>query len=221
MNTNDIVIAQFKRLLEEGHRILAAAGWDGRKYQRTFPGDVEYLKFRTSAMNLVRRACGETSDHYRQLRQIAEDKQHKDNSFYMHQCVGVVEAAHEDFSRGLLFDLKALVAAELLGDFLEQAEHLVAEGYYVPAASVAGAILEDALRELCQKHSIPVPIKTNIEMLNVALAKANIYDKLVQKQITAFADLRNNADHGHFTKVSATDVAEMVKWVHRFGSTYL
>ncbi len=85
----------------------------------------------------------------------------------------------------------------------------------MPAASLAGAVLENGLRELCQKHSIPVAAKTNIEALNVALAKATVYDKLVQKQITAFAD------HGHFAKVSLQGVAEMVKWIRRFGSTYL
>ena len=221
MGTQEQVIAELKRLIEEGQRILRAAGWDGGKYQRTFPGDVEYLRFRTSALNLIRRACGDNSDHYRQLRQIAEDKDNKDNSFFMHQCQGVVEAALDDFSRGLLFDLRTLVAAELLGDFLDQAEHLVAEGYHAPAASLAGAVLEDGLRQLCQKHSIAVPARTTIEGLNMALAKATIYDKLVQKQITAYADIRNNVDHGHFAKVSAADVAEMVKWMRRFGSIYL
>lgn len=221
MSMQDQILGELKRLLEEGNQILHAAGWDGREYQQAFPGDVEYLKFRTSALNLIRRACGENSDHYRQLRQIAEDKQNKDNSYYMHQCVGVVHAALEDFSRGLLFDLKALVAAELLGDFLDQAEHLATQEYHVPAASLAGAVLEDGLRQLCQKHSIPIAAKTNIEALNVALAKATVYDKLVQKQITAFADLRNNADHGHFAKVSLHDVVEMIKWIRRFGSTYL
>jgi hypothetical protein len=57
--------------------------------------------------------------------------------------------------------------------------------------------------------------------MNMALAKATVYDRLVQKQITAFADLRNNADQGHFAKILPQDVEDMVKWVRRFGSTYL
>lgn len=141
---------ELARLVREGDEILKRAGWDGREYQETFPGDVEYLKFRTSALNLVRRACGETSDHYSQLRQIAEDKESKGNPYYMHHCVGVVHAALEDFSRGLLFDLRAAVAAELLGDFLDQSEHLLGDGYHIAAASLAGAVLEDGLRRLCQ-----------------------------------------------------------------------
>jgi hypothetical protein len=48
------------------------------------------------------------------------------------------------------------------------------------------------------------------------LAKSGAYSKLVQKEITAKADIRNNADHGHFDKFTKTDVEEMIKWIRRF-----
>ncbi len=35
------------------------------------------------------------------------------------------------------------------------------------------------------------------------------------------ADIRNNADHGHFDKFKREDVEDMVKWVKRFGADYL
>lgn len=57
--------------------------------------------------------------------------------------------------------------------------------------------------------------------MNADLAKANVYDKLVQKRITGLADIRNNADHGHFDKFKREDVEDMVKWVKRFGADYL
>ena len=120
-----------------------------------------------------------------------------------------------------MFDLRALVAAELLGDFIEQAEALVKEGYHVPAASLVGAVLEDTLRKLCEAHNIGVPHKTKISRLNAALAKAGIYNKLVQKRITALADTRNNADHGYFDKFSREDVEDMVSWIRRFTADYL
>jgi hypothetical protein len=135
--------------------------------------------------------------------------------------LGVVEAARHDFERGLLFDLRALINAELLGDFIEQAERLLKEDYYVPAASLAGAVLEDTLRKLCDKHSMPYPEKTTIDRLNSDLARAGICDKLVQKRITALADVRNNADHGKFDKFTREDVEDMVKWLRRFTADYL
>ena len=126
-----------------------------------------------------------------------------------------------DFDACLLFDLRALIVADILGDFIEQAEQLLAGGYYVPAASLAGAVLEDTLRKLCEKRGVPVPVSTKIDRLNTDLAKASVYDKLVQKRITALADIRNNADHGYFDKFRREDVEDMVKWVKRFGADYL
>ena len=81
--------------------------------------------------------------------------------------------------------------------------------------------MEDALRKLCEKHGVPVPTSTKIDRLNAELAKANVYDKLVQKRITALADIRSNADHGHFDKFRSEDTEDMVKWVKRFGADYL
>jgi len=117
--------------------------------------------------------------------------------------------------------MRSLVAAELLGDFMEQAETLLAAGYHVPAASLAGAVLEDAMRKLCEKHSINNPPKSGINALNAELTRNGIYDKLIQKRITAIADVRNNADHGNFEKFAKEDVVDMVKWVGRFASDYL
>jgi len=55
-----------------------------------------------------------------------------------------------------------------------------------------------------------------IDSLNKDLAKNGLYDKLTQKMITAYADIRNNADHGNFKLVKKEDVDDMIKWVLRF-----
>lgn len=43
-----------------------------------------------------------------------------------------------------------------------------------------------------------------------------MYSKLVQKNITAYADVRNNADHGRFDQFSKDDVEAMITWIGRF-----
>jgi 4-aminobutyrate aminotransferase-like enzyme len=43
---------------------------------------------------------------------------------------------------------------------------------------------ESVLRKLCDHRQLKYPAKTSIEVLNVALAKAEVYDKLYQKGIT-------------------------------------
>lgn len=103
----------FRRLIDDGRRVVAAGGWDGDNYQR-FPAADDYFRFRTEAMNLVRRTCGPDSDHYRELKRLAEAKESATNPFYLVHCLGVLEAAQRDFDGGLLFDLRALIAADVL-----------------------------------------------------------------------------------------------------------
>ena len=166
---------KFQTLLQEGQQILGSCGWNGSDYQHRHPSDIDYRRFRTEAMNLVRRVCGENSDHYQEFKRLAEGRETACNSYYFKDCLGVLQAAQKDYEGGYLFDLRTLVAAELLGDFIDQADVLVAEGYQVPAASLAGAVLEDTLRKLSVSKEIPIPEKTNIDKLNADLAKAEVY----------------------------------------------
>jgi hypothetical protein len=220
MTIDKAIAEKFTKLVAEGRQILARAGWDGNDYHGQV-GDVDYVRFRTEALNLVRRACGEDSDHYAQLKRLAEEGTSAFNSYYFKDCFGALEAADRDFKEGMLLDVRTIVSAEVLDDFLEQAEHLLVGGYHVPAASLAGAVLEDTLRTLSTKKGLPVPDKTTIDGLNSSLAKAGAYDKLILKRITAIADIRNNADHGHFDKFSKDDVVDMMKWVRRFTADFL
>lgn len=143
------------------------------------------------------------------------------NPFYFKECYGVLRAASDDYAAGMLFDVRSLVAAELFDDFLEQAEHLFDHGFHVPAASLAGAVLEDILRRISEAHGIQIPDKTKIDRLNAELARAGVYDKLIMKRIIGLADIRNSADHGHFEKFRQEDVGDMLKWMRRFSAEYL
>ncbi len=220
MNINKKVVKKFNKLLEEGQKILQDCGWDGKRLD-DFPSELDYMRWRTEALNLLKRACGENSEHYKQLSLIAQDKDSKlRNDFFTH-CYGVVEAAKNDFDDDFLTDITYLIRADLLDDLLSQAEMLLESTYHIAAASLAGGVLEDTLRKLCDKNKIAYPDKTKIDALNSSLAKAKVYDKLVQKQITANADIRNNADHGHSDKVKHEDVEDMLKWLRRFIRDYM
>lgn len=156
MATTQKITEKFERLLAEGEKVLQAAGWDGKDYS-THPDDIDYRRFRTQALNLTRIVCGDESDHYKELSRIAEGDGSESNSYYFKDCFGVLQAAKSDFDDGLLFDLRAVVAAEVLGDFIDQAEVLFEAGYHGAAVSVAGAVLEDALRKLCATHNLGGP----------------------------------------------------------------
>jgi hypothetical protein len=199
----------------------STCGWNGRQYQ-SFPNGVDYTRWRTQATNLIERVCGRSSTHYQDIRALTDDQKTNLNSSYFKDYFGILEGVYADYTDGFIVQIRHLVRAELLNDFLAQAEVLLKQGYHIAATSLAGAVLEDTLRKLCDKNVIPYdPAKSSLNTLNNELARAEVYDKLVQKKITVEADLRNSADHGQFDQVNPKDVADMLSWVRRFVEEHL
>jgi hypothetical protein len=118
----------------------------------------------------------------------------------------------EDYEGGYLNPLRLLAQREVFDSELEQASELLASGYIPAAAVTAGVVLEAGLREWCVDNALPIG---KLDKMNADLAKADVYNKLVQKQITALADIRNGAAHGHYDRFSKTDVANMINEVKR------
>src|SRR5450432_1028638 len=72
-------------------------------------------------------------------------------------------ALKEDLEAGFLDRLILRVQAESAADYLGMAESLLQEGArgqndHIPAAVLAGAVLEHSLRDLCSRRSPPIPI---------------------------------------------------------------
>ena len=127
--------------------------------------------------------------------------------------MGVLRAASEDLVNGYLFDTRSLIEAEVFSDFLEIAQHLLDSGYKDPAASLAGAVLEDGLRRVCSAASVPFKKSDGLDALNTALAKAGAYNRLVQSRVDTWRHIRNAADHGNFAEYGADDVRDMIAGV--------
>ena len=52
--------------------------------------------------------------------------------------------------------------------------------------------------------------------MNADLASAGVYNKLDQKSVTAWLDLRNKAAHGHYSEYTADQVSNMLSSVLEF-----
>ena len=93
------------------------------------------------------------------------------------------------------------------------------------AAFLAGAALEDALRRLCDASGISYPQRTSISILQTALYQPSkqigVISGSENKQITAWGDTRNNADHGWFDKITYAEVLSMVIGVRGFIDKHL
>ena len=110
--------------------------------------------FRSASLSFLSMTFGKDHIHY-----VEFDSQVKDSSpHYAKIGRGILSAAREELEGGWLSTTKGLISAEIFSDFLEMAQHLLDEEYKDPAAVMAGSVLEEHLRQLCQKHSIPTEI---------------------------------------------------------------
>ena len=133
--------------------------------------------------------------------------------------IGALRALRRDYAAGYLRSVRNLVRAELFADFLEMAQHLLATGYKDPAAVVVGSVLEEHLRNLCETHGISCQVggrPKKSESMNTELAAAGVYNKLDQKNVTAWLDLRNKAAHGHCDEYTLEQVGNMLSAVQEF-----
>jgi hypothetical protein len=94
------------------------------------------------------------------------------------------------------------------------------------AAFLAGTSLEDALRRLCDVHGIVYDAqRTTISKLQGALYQPSnqieVINQSENKQITAWGDTRNKADHGKFHEITQAEVISMIVGVRAFGERHL
>lgn len=155
-----------------------------------------------------------------------------DNIYFLEVCISNLKAIKEDYEKGFLGNLRLQVEAEIAADYMGQAEQLLNEGQsgkydHVPAAVLSGAVLEKALRILCEKQIPPVltvnskgsPLTLN--PLIDALKKVDVFNEIKAKQLRAWADIRNAAAHGNFDKFERSDVEGMIKGISDFLATYM
>ena len=150
----------------------------------------------------------------------------------MYTIVSTLKALKEDFEKGFLGNLLLQIEAEISADYMGQAERLLKErqsGKYdhVPAAVLAGAVLEKSLRTLCDNHTPPIPTvnsKGELKTLNPLiddLKKVGVFNELKAKQLRAWADIRNKAAHGEFEKFTRSDVEGMIKGIGDFLAVHI
>ena len=170
------------------------------------------------AKNLIVKTCGENSEHIKAFEEAYKTQAWDSSYDKFTRLRPVFMAAREDFQGGYITSIKNLVQAELFDSELDQARELLSSGYKGPAAVVAGVVLETALKDLCDQHSIP---NAKLDKMNADIAKLGVYNKLQQKKITALADIRNSAAHGDWQSFTDTEVSEMIRDVENFLANHL
>ena len=215
--------SQFAKLIQDGEAIKSTAKTSGGSSGRVISIPMTYVddeKSRVWSMNLltlVRSTFG-TEHHY-----FLEIQNNLSGCCIYDHFIGILSCARsamDSLRNGFLFETKTLVEADVASDYLEQATLLMDAGYKDAAAVIGGSVLERHLRQMCDTRNISIK-KPNgkpmsINDLNEELAKANAFNLLKKKQITSWADVRNNAAHGDYGKYTSQDVITTLRDIATF-----
>lgn len=179
----------------------------------------KFNEFRSASLSFFKNVFGVDHPFYKELNSHTT----RADPYDVQQGRGILKAAKQEIEGGWIFTVKGLVSAEIFSDFLEMAEYLIEEGYKDPAAVITGGVLEEHLRQLCNKNGIATEtnkdskiISKKADLLNSELSAANIYNKLDQKSITSWLDLRNKSAHGKYTEYTKEQVEIMYQGVINF-----
>jgi len=212
------LIERADQLLTKAQTVAATQRDNTPSYARStsnasYPVDSAlFHEWKNNAQNFILMVCGQDSPYYRNFTKEVENAL----VYQLNQGIGILKALKEDLELGYLTRVKDLVSAEIFTDFIEMAQHLLDNNYKDPAASLIGAVLENGLRQMAQKHTIDIKSGDDIGSLNTKLADKEVYNRLMQKQIQAWKGIRDSADHGKFGDYKTGQVKAMLEGVQRF-----
>jgi hypothetical protein len=204
--------------LEEASKTIAHYYHPSSLNINSVEGNTRYSEWIFSCLNLAEQVAGQNSQYYQHLLQY---KNSRISWAEFGSARGAMQSLKDAYKNGRLRDYKELATAEVFDDFLEMAEYLRKNGYHIPAASLAGAVLEDTLRRLHIKHIGSWSGDSSISKLNDNLHKADIYARSQWRQVQTWGDIRNDADHGNFKEVDSSKVKPMIDGVRDFIVKYL
>jgi len=190
----------------------------------------EFVTLRTRAVSLLELLSARPDDNPARL--VKQLGTFPANAHGTQQMLGVLTGIYADYQDGMLDRITTMIEAEVTANYLGQAEALleakhkgVADRF--PAAVLAGAVLENALRTLCQRQTPPISLSTpkgGHKMLNALideLKAADLYNELQAKDLRVWADIRNAAAHGDFDNFDREQVQRMLTGISAFLTKHM
>lgn len=205
-------IAQIDAVLAEFDRAKAVARFDD--FSGGLP-DHELQAIATRQRAAIERLASRDSTYVKEASEVEGQP-----NFMVLYLGGILHALRADIEAGYVQTFTELVRADVFADLLEMAGELQQKGYKDAAAVIAGSVLEEHLRKLAGKYEVaidkPGGSPKKADTLNNELAATGAYNKLQQKSVTAWLDLRNKAAHGEYEEYDAAQVAALIRDASEF-----
>jgi hypothetical protein len=221
MNIEEKLLLRINDLIKLADSVSNSARTHGSSIQMTSVDTELFSQFRNASLSFIVNLFGNEHPYYKDFNAKCARTYPSETKIGK----GILAAIKSEIEQGWVNSLKNLISAEIFTDFIEMAEHLLTENYKDAAAVMIGSVLEEQLRQLCLKNGIPITVDKNgkqlpkkADLLNAELTKADVYNKLDQKNVTALLDLRNKAAHGNYSEYTQEQVELMLQSVMNFIS---
>ena len=144
MNSEKL-ISRVDELIQMGTDVLATETGGGGSIRSV--DVISFYKFRSASISFVMKLFGETHPYF-----TAFSEKVSDAMPLATKCgIGMLHAVKGEIEQGWLTSTRGLISADIFGDFLEMAEHLLTESYKDPAAVLIGSALEQHLKTYAQR----------------------------------------------------------------------
>ncbi len=191
--------------------------WENLLKDQELPNK-KYYELYERSKNILNQLCPDNQIFLEKVEAVSRDN--------IERLIGKLRAAQLDLTAGIL-PLERQLQGKIAIDLMEQAEQLLAEGIpgaheHIPAAVLAGAVLEQFLRMLCTRQSPPISLNLdngNFKTLAILvndLEVVGFYNAVEKKQLKVWIEIRNAAAHGHFKQFTREQVNDMIEGVKRF-----
>lgn len=223
--------SRFDELIDEGSNIKHSYG-ESRGYPHrrilTYYDGSGYASFRTGTKTLLSRILDKSS-FQQVLTDIEEYEERVGFKFAPNALIGMLKSYKVDYESGMLDDLSLMIEATVTYDFMGQAEQLLdgeqPDYDHVPAAVLAGAVLENGLRRLCQRQEPPIETKWadgKPKRLNRLIddLQGKAFKPAKADLLRSWAKTRNSAAHGEIEKVTRSEVEDMIDGIKKFLAEY-
>lgn len=188
-----------------------------------------FVEWRTSCSTVLDQIIPKSSVHRATVDNLSSLKNNPDQLEF---CVSFLQSIKTDLETGFFDAIASEIEAEIAADYMSQAENLLNPEMsgrfdHIPAAVLSGAVLEKALKTICNQLSPAEPVKNDkgafltLNPLIDKLKKRNVFNELMAKQLRAWADIRNHAAHGNFDEFTKDQVKNMVSGIGSFLAQYL
>lgn len=162
----------------------------------------------TSCLNLLDKLSVSTNRFVRQFE--AWTRAGASGVINVGAAIGVLKSAKDEYSLGLAVEYHLSVSAAVFEGLLDQADYLFKQGYERAAAVLAGAALEEGLKNRARAAGLEISSKDTLSPVIVKLKAIDVgvLTEFEAKRLEAVAKMRNDAAHGGEFNYSKEQISE-------------